>query len=128
MATAELYKEKVEKQTEFNLLSTMEAEKLLLVLQSRGILYELGEKTGHCLAQQLRLASQLITQIGQIITDPSGINDTFRIFYSQLCKSESPKDNFEMLNFFAEQNIPNISVVSRREGGHPKTTLKIRAL
>ncbi len=30
-------------------------------------------------------------------------------FYSQLYESESPKDNSEMLNFFAEQNIPNIS-------------------
>ncbi len=36
--TAELYKEKVEKQTEFNLLSTKEAEKLLL--KTQGILYE----------------------------------------------------------------------------------------
>lgn len=84
----DLYRERLKLQTELDLLSTREAEQLLLY--SRGAFYESGDRAGRLLAQQLksRNASNQITQIrtdtGTITSDPGDINHTFREFYFQL--------------------------------------------
>lgn len=70
-----------------------------MMLKSRGIMYEHGEKTGHLLAHQLksRSSEQHITCImkdnGELTVDPIEINGIFQAVYSNLCSSEAPKDN-----------------------------------
>lgn len=52
---------------------------------------------------------QLKDSLGLLLTDPSEISEAFMSFYSKLYKSESPEDNSEMLNFFLNQDIPELS-------------------
>lgn len=79
-----LYKQQLNLQSEFNLLSTRDAEHLLLSL--RGTLYKHCNRTGQLLAHRLKClaASPLIPKIldssNNSICDPSDINDTFHIF------------------------------------------------
>lgn len=78
-----LYKQCLSLQSELDLLSTQDAERLLL--RSRGTFYEHGNRASWLLAHQLKrcAASRLIPQIrDNLISDPSGINDTFKSFYS----------------------------------------------
>lgn len=102
----ELYKQRLNLQSEFNLLSTNEAERLLL--HSRGAYYEHGDKASRLLSHQLkrRAASRLIPQIndssGSLISDPAGINDAFTSFYSSLYKSEFPSDTAKMNQFLGD--------------------------
>lgn len=102
----DLYKERLKLQTELDLLSTREAEQLLL--QSRGTFYESGDRAGRLLAQQLksRNASNQIAQIrndtGMITSDPGEISDIFREFYSQLYSSESPDDGAHFFHNFLQ--------------------------
>ena len=111
----DLYKERLKLQTELDLLSTREAEQLLL--QSRGTFYESGDRAGRLLAQQLksRNASNQIAQIrndtGMITSDPG---DIFREFYSQLYSSESPDDGAHLSQFFAKLDMPRISLEDRQ--------------
>lgn len=90
-----LYKKRLQLQTEFNLLSTNEAE--LQLLKSRQRFFESGDRAGKLLAQQARAASasRLIHSIrstpGVIITDPKSINETFTKFYSDLYASDHPQ-------------------------------------
>ena len=80
-----LYKERLALQTQYNLISTSERERL--IMRSH---YEHGEKAGRLLAHQLKSksASQSISQIeettGEITTDPLKINDTFKKYYFDL--------------------------------------------
>ena len=62
----ELYKKKLDLQTQYNLSSTKKTERLLL--KSRGYVYEHGDKAGRLLAHQLncRSVSQQIPQIRNI--------------------------------------------------------------
>ena len=96
----ELLKQRVELQAEFDIISTKEAERLLL--RSRGSYYEHGDKASRLLAHQLRrqATSCLIPSIKNacdtITTDPLEINATFKSFYSSLYESEFPTDNTEM--------------------------------
>lgn len=111
--TPELYKDRVAFQTEYNLLTTREAEQQLL--RARGTLYEHGDKAGRLLAHQLkgRSAAQSIPQIrdhlGSLTTDPDLINKSFMSFYSQLYTSEASENTSEMSEFFFKQTIPQIS-------------------
>ena len=90
-----LYKKRLQLQTEFNLLSTNEAE--LQLLRSRQRFFESGDRAGKLLAQQARAASasRLIHSIrstpGVILTDPKSINETFTKFYSDLYTSDHPQ-------------------------------------
>lgn len=83
--TPELHKQRLNLQAEFNLLSTGEAEGLLL--HARGNYYEHGDKVGRLLAHQLRnrAASGFISQIAQpdgaLTSDPVEINSTFKNFF-----------------------------------------------
>lgn len=111
--TPDLYKEGIRLQTELDLLLTSEAEQLLL--RSRGMVYEHGDKAGRLLARQLkaRTASNQITQItdesGSITSDPDNINNTFRSFFSQLYASESLTDENQLNNFFDRLDLPKMS-------------------
>lgn len=90
--TPELYQEKVNLQTQFDLSSTEKAEQT--ILRSKGKLYEYGDKASRLLAFQLKqeAASRYILQIcdnsNNITTCPLKINDTFRSYYSKLYTSE----------------------------------------
>lgn len=100
LPSPELFEERLGLQTEFNLLSTKDAEKMLL--KARGTLYEHGDKAGRLLAHQMKgkMASQQISQItnnsGSLVTNPSEINETFRAYYYDLYKSDSPEDDVDM--------------------------------
>lgn len=93
----ELLKQRLDLQAEFDLISTKEAERLLLC--SRGSYYEHGDKASRLLAHQIRrqATSRLIPTIKNtydtITADPLEINATFKSFYSLLYKSEFPTDN-----------------------------------
>lgn len=85
---------RVELQTEFDLITTNDAERLLL--RSRVTYYEHGDKASQLLAHQLRrqVASRMIPQVrdssGILHKGPTTINSVFHSFYSSLYKSESP--------------------------------------
>lgn len=111
--TPDLYKERIRLQTELDLLLTNEAEQLLL--RSRGLVYEHGDKAGRLLAHQLkaRTASNQITQImdesGSITSDPDKINSTFKLFFSQLYTSESLTGENQLNTFFENLDLPKVS-------------------
>lgn len=110
--TAELYKKRLNLQTEFNLLSTKRAEKLLL--HTRGSLYEYGDKASRLLAHQLKqkAASRMIPQIRDstniLLSNPSDINLTFKSFYSSLYQSELT-DTVDIDAFFNNLDIPKVT-------------------
>lgn len=74
----DLFKQRLTLQTEFNLTSTEQSEQM--ILKSRRMWYEHGEKASRILAHQLRrsetahLIPEIKTQSGQITTDPQKIN------------------------------------------------------
>lgn len=111
--TPELYKEKLNLKTQYELLSTEKTEYNLL--RSRTFFYEHGEKAGRLLAHQLksRSASRLIPTIRksnqELTVHPLEINSTFKEFYSTLYTSESPPDTMFMEKFLENLNIPTIS-------------------
>ncbi len=80
--TPELYA-KLELKTEFDLLSTKNAE--FVLRRTKATYYEYGDKAGRLLASQLKglAASRLITQIydssGSSTKNPSDINDVFSL-------------------------------------------------
>ena len=90
-----LYRKRLQLQTEFDLLSTNEAE--LQLLRSRQQFFESGDRAGKLLAQQARAASasRLIHSIRStpsvVLTDPKSINETFTKFYSDLYASDCPQ-------------------------------------
>lgn len=108
--TPELYKQRMQVQSELDLISTREAERLLL--HSRGSYYEYGEKVSRLLAHQLRrqASSRIISSISNsqhiITTDPTEINATFKTFYSLLYTSESSTDSSVMNAFLQDLSNP----------------------
>ena len=117
--TPELYKERLNLQTEFDLLTTKQEEHMLL--QSRGNEYEHGEKAGRLLAHQLKrqAASRLIPQIrdtsDNLLCDPADINATFKSFYSTLYKSEFPSNTIAMDRFLNNLNPPTVNPATANE-------------
>lgn len=97
---------------ELDLITTTNAERLLS--HSRSSYYEYGEKANRLLAHQLRrrAASRLIPQIkdhsGKLISDPDGINETFKSFYSVLYSSEFPYDTSAMTSFLHDLVVPTV--------------------
>lgn len=108
----ELYKERIALQSKLNLLSTNQAEYLLL--RTRSTYYEYGEKASRLLAHQLKrqTASWLIPQVRDqdqnIVTNPKEINNTFATFYSTLYTSEFPSDVTNMNSFLDNLELPSI--------------------
>lgn len=90
--------------TKFDLLSTRQAENLLL--KSRHVSYEYGERAGKILAHQLRqkTVNQYILEIsdeqGQKHVDHMEINSCFRRYYAALYTSEPPDDKSALDKFF----------------------------
>lgn len=114
--TPDLYKQRLNLQSEFDLLSTKDAERLLL--HSRATYFEHGEKASRLLAHQLkrRAASRLIPQTldptGSLTSEPKAINDAFKSFYSALYSSEFPSDTANMTRFLDELEAPMVDSVA----------------
>lgn len=89
-----LYKKRLQYQTEFNLITSNDAE--MQLLKSRQRIFESGDKAGKLLAQQARAAAasrfipSIISSSGATTTDPKLINETFSKFYSELYASDNP--------------------------------------
>ena len=109
----QLIQERTSLQSEYNILSTTKAERMLL--QSSGQTYEYGDKASRLLSHQLKrqAASRLIHQIkddsNQIISDPQKINEVFKTYYSMLYTSQ-PTDEAKMKDFLDQLNFPTINV------------------
>lgn len=127
----ELYKERIALQSKLNLLSTNQAEYLLL--RTRSTYYEYGEKASRLLAHQLKrqAASRLIPQVKDqdqnIVTNPKEINNTFATFYSTLYTSEFPSDVTNMNSFLDNLELPTIEPGDREELDRPLKQLEITA-
>lgn len=110
--TPEMYKRRLILQTEYNLITTKQAE--CLISKSRSYAYEHGEKTGRLLAHQLkqRTANQSIPEIrndqGVRCTDTSEINTSFFKFYQTLYSSPSSQSTSDIENFFQNINVPEL--------------------
>lgn len=129
--TANVFKKRLELQTEFNLLSTHQAE--YLISKSRHSHYEHGEKARRALARQLRqrTANQTILAVndehGQKYTDNGEINSCFKKFYHSLYSSDSPADPCAIDDFFKPLNIPSINAELVNELESDITTAEITA-
>ncbi|XP_062893735.1 LINE-1 retrotransposable element ORF2 protein isoform X1 [Mobula hypostoma] len=110
--TAELYKSRVDLQAKFNLLSTNLSEQL--ILKTRGLYYEYGDKASRLMAHQLKrqAASRLIPQVRDmhqnLTSNPKEINNIFATFYSSLYASEFPSDKTNMERFLDNLEIPTL--------------------
>lgn len=124
-----LLNRRVSSQTEFDLITTTDAERLLL--GSRATYYEHGNKAGRLLTHQLRrqAASHIITQIkdsaGVIYTDSIAINSVFSTSYSSLYSSEAPSDSTVMHSFLDELNFLTIDPDVATDLDSPLTTEEI---
>ena len=102
--TPDLIRRRVGLQTEIDLLTTTQAERL--ILKSRSRFYEEGDKPSKLLASQLRqkAASRIISQImlpdGSSTEDHQTINNCFKEFYSKLYSSGSTLDHNQFDSFF----------------------------
>ena len=111
--TPDLYKDRLRLQTEFDLLTTDEATRL--IMKARHNTYEFGDKASRLLAMQARqaAASRSITKIqshtGEILTDHCDINNTFLRFYSDLYTLECSNDSDLSRNFFENLTLPAVS-------------------
>uniref|UniRef100_A0A8C5D9N9 Reverse transcriptase domain-containing protein n=1 Tax=Gouania willdenowi TaxID=441366 RepID=A0A8C5D9N9_GOUWI len=110
--TTDLFRRRVAIQTELDLITTNEAERLLL--HSRCKYYEHGDKSGRLLAHQLRrqAASRLIPRIkndsGALVEDPALINSVFSSFYESLYSSEF-SDSTDMHAFLDDLTFPTVN-------------------
>ncbi|KAL0152803.1 hypothetical protein M9458_052526 [Cirrhinus mrigala] len=99
-------------QTEFDILTTQQAEYLLS--KSRHGCYEHGEEIGRILAHQLRqrTANQTIPAIndeqGSKCTDSLKINSCFQNFYQVLYTSECPTTPSVLENFLRSLHVPSV--------------------
>ncbi|KAI5628117.1 hypothetical protein C0J50_8261, partial [Silurus asotus] len=127
----ELYKQRVELQAEFDLLSTRDTECMLL--RTRGSYYEYGDKPSRLLAHQLRrqAASRLIPQINNdlnvTVTDPMEINAVFKSYYSALYKSECLTDSKRLGDFLQGVDFPVVDTVSVKDLDSPLSLDEVRA-
>lgn len=111
-------------QTEYDILSTEEAEKNILCAQHW--VYEQSDKTGRLLAHQIRQAeasrmiSQIRLQTGIITVNHKEINSQFKQFYIDLYTSESSSDTSQLDFFLNDIKFPTISEMSCDAEGHSK--------
>lgn len=89
--TPALYKERLQLQSKFDLLSTSKTQKQLFLTKQR--FFETGDKAGTHQARAAAL-SRLIPKIksasGEVTSDPTKICDIFHSFYSNLYSSQCP--------------------------------------
>lgn len=109
--SADLYRERIALQTEFDILSSGVAEKLHL--KSRQEFYEHGERASKLLCHQLRQSSgagfvaEVDTPDGSV-TDQKSINDQFKKFYENLYTTENC-DSMQMSQFFNGLEMPTVT-------------------
>lgn len=109
----DLVKKRMSLQTEFNTLSTQQAE--YLISKSRHGYYEHGEKAGRLLAHQLRQRSvtqnipAIINGQGNQCSDNEKINSCFSQFYQSLYSPESSSNQSDLETFFEGINVPFVS-------------------
>lgn len=102
--TPDFIRRRVSIQTEIDLITTTQAEKL--ILKSRSRFYKEGDKPSKLLANQLRqkAASRNISQIrlsdGSLTEDHQSINNCFKEFYSKLYSSDITLDHDKFHTFF----------------------------
>ena len=110
--SAETMKKRMSLQTEFDLLTTRQAE--YLISKSRHGSYEHGEKAGRLLAHQLRqkTSSQTISaikdELGLINTDSLKINNCFKNFYQSLYASDTCSNISVLEDFWQTLHIPSM--------------------
>lgn len=110
--TPALYKERLQLQAKFELLSTYKTQKQLFVTKQR--FFEMGDKAGRLLAHQARAAalSRLIPKIksatGEVTSDPMEISRTFQEFYSELYSSQCPSSVWDGVNPLDEITFPQL--------------------
>lgn len=103
----------VNKKLKYNTLCTYRAEKN--ILRTRQWYYELGERAHKVLSWQLKKeeSSKTINQIedehGCITQNPKEINETFKKFYVDLYKSESPEDLSMIDTFLNNIELPKLN-------------------
>lgn len=93
--------------------------------------YELGEKAHKVLSWQLKKEESLktINQIeneqGFITQNPKEINETFKNFYVNLYKSESPEDLSTIDTFLSNIDLPKLNQEDQRDLDLPFTSKEI---
>jgi len=111
--SADTLKKRMSLQTEFDLLSTRQAEYLISKLRHGH--YEHGEKSGRALAHQLRqrTADQILSAVndedGIKCTDNEKINSCFKKFYQLLYTSDVPTNPSVLEDFFKSLKILPVS-------------------
>lgn len=116
-STPDLIKRRLSLQTEIDLLTSSQAEGL--ILKSRSRFYEEGDKAFKLLASQLRqkAASRNILQImlpnGSLTEDHRSINNCFKEYYSKLYLLDIRPDVKDFDNFFSNLNVPTINSASK---------------
>uniref|UniRef100_A0AAR2KU71 Reverse transcriptase domain-containing protein n=1 Tax=Pygocentrus nattereri TaxID=42514 RepID=A0AAR2KU71_PYGNA len=126
-----LFKNRVALQTEYDLITTTEAGRL--ILHARSNYYENGDKPSRLLGHQLRrrAASRIIPKVmdsgGTPSSDSLSINQVFKAYYSDLDKSESLSDDSVMSAFFNELEFPTVDHALAQELESPLTLDEIRA-
>ena len=126
--SADLYKERIALQTEFNSLTSAHTQGLFL--KSRMTHYEHGERASKLLCHQLRqstvdnLVTEITTPEGNITSDQVAINDQFRAFYANLYSSDIPTDS-SSTDFFRSLQLTLLSPeeASSLDGGISETEI-----
>lgn len=109
---ADIMKKRLSLRTEFDILSTRQAEYLLSKSQHR--CYEHGEKIGQVLAHQLqqRIANQTVPAIndeqGLKSIDSLKINSCFQNFYQSLYTTELSTTPAAMEDFLRSLHVPSV--------------------
>lgn len=110
--SADLYKERIALQTEFDSLSSAYIQSLYL--KSRMTHYEHGERAGKLLCHQLRqsASNSIIAEVrdstGNTTSDQMAINNQFKSFYEELY-SATATDNSNSVEFFQSIQLPKLS-------------------
>ena len=126
--SADLYKERMALQTEFNSLTSAHTQGLFL--KSRMTHYEHGERASKLLCHQLRqstvdnLVTEITTPDGNTTSDQVAINNRFRAFYVNLYSSDIPNDSCST-DFFQTLQLTALSPeeASSLDGGISETEI-----
>lgn len=125
----DLLRRRVVLKTELDLITTNEAERLLLHSQAK--YYEYGDKSGRLLAHQLRrqAASRLVPRVrdesGMLVEEPDLINSVFSSFHKSLYSSEFPSDLTDMDAFLQDLDFPDMSTDAIDQLDSPLTTQEL---
>ena len=111
-SSADLYKERIALQTEYDSLASAHIQGLYL--RSRMTHYEQGERASKLLCHQLRqstvdgLITEITTSTGNSTSDQMAINNQFRNFYENLYSSDTPTSSGST-DFFQSLQLPALS-------------------